>query len=436
MWSQPELAAALPVLRTLTDHHHKAYIVGGAVRDYLAKRKIADVDIATSATPDEVMRLFPRTVPTGLQHGTVTVLDHAGAFEVTTFRKESQYEAFRRPAGVEFISDVKEDLLRRDFTINAMAISPDGKLVDPYGGAKDLEAGTIRCVGEEDARFQEDALRMLRAVRFAAEYGHNDNAFDPATWRALVRHRELLRHVAMERVGVELEKMFKGARPDYAIACLGSSGLLQYTKEKLPLPCLNQAAAYQQSSLRLLPSSLLRWAAWCITQNMGRHEVELLCQRLRYSGKRTAELTQLTGFHWEWTERRSTVDAEMHHKQDMLNHPDGCAARLRSDWIEMVISYGRITAQHWLTLAGKQGWNEPFIANLSLQRILDELQVTSLQELAVNGTQLSETLSRPPGPWLKRCLARLLHDAAASVVANDQQALLEHAQNLIDKERL
>ena len=148
-----------------------AFMVGGCVRDILMGRAPKDWDVATSASPGEVQRLFEKTVPTGERHGTVTVILDGGKAEVTTFRSESAYSDHRRPDSVTFVSDLKEDLKRRDFTINAMAMRADGTVMDYFGGGADLKAGIIRCVGEARERFEEDALRMLRALRFSAELG-------------------------------------------------------------------------------------------------------------------------------------------------------------------------------------------------------------------------------------------------------------------------
>ncbi|HYX91760.1 MAG TPA: [cytidine(C)-cytidine(C)-adenosine (A)]-adding enzyme, partial [Myxococcaceae bacterium] len=189
----------LQVLRRLRERGFQAYVVGGAVREMVRGHPpIGDFDVATDARPEDVQRSFPKTIPTGIQHGTVTVLWQGHHVEVTTFRTEGAYLDARRPSSVEFRSDVREDLARRDFTINAMAYDPlDGTLVDPFGGQADLQAGIIRCVGNATERFAEDGLRPLRAVRFAAVLGF---ALDPATEAAIPCTLPSFRKVAMERV--------------------------------------------------------------------------------------------------------------------------------------------------------------------------------------------------------------------------------------------
>ena len=159
------------IISVLQEHGHDAYAVGGCVRDSLLGRAPADWDITTSAKPMEVKRLFRRTVDTGIQHGTVTVMFGKEGFEVTTYRIDGEYEDGRHPKQVEFTSDLLEDLRRRDFTINAMAYNETEGLIDIFGGLKDIEAKLIRCVGNPEERFGEDALRMMRAVRFGAQLG-------------------------------------------------------------------------------------------------------------------------------------------------------------------------------------------------------------------------------------------------------------------------
>ena len=164
-------AAAQEIVEKLCEHGYEAYLVGGCVRDMLLGREPGDWDITTSAKPEEVKAVFRRTVDTGIQHGTVTVMMGKEGYEVTTFRIDGDYTDGRHPDSVTFTPDLIEDLKRRDFTINAMAYNRDRGLVDAFGGRKDLEDGVIRCVGAAEERFTEDALRILRAIRFPPSLG-------------------------------------------------------------------------------------------------------------------------------------------------------------------------------------------------------------------------------------------------------------------------
>ena len=196
------------ILEILETAGHRAWCVGGCVRDALLGRPPEDWDVTTAARPEETMALFgDRAVPTGLRHGTVTVRTAAGGVEVTTLRRDGTYRDHRRPESVEFTDSLEEDLRRRDFTVNAMAADLAGDLYDPLGGRADLAAGVLRCVGDPDRRFGEDALRILRGVRFAAQMGF---AIHPDTAAAIHRNRALLGDIAPERIWTELKKLAAG----------------------------------------------------------------------------------------------------------------------------------------------------------------------------------------------------------------------------------
>ncbi len=198
-------AAVLEVHKRLKDAGHKAYLVGGCVRDHVLGKQPKDFDLATSAKPEQVIAVFKKVIPTGIQHGTVTVVTKGVHVEVTTFRSEGDYVDGRRPETVEFHTDVEADLARRDFTINAMAEDPvTGELVDPFGGRADLKAKLVRCVRDPLERFGEDGLRCLRAVRFATIL---DFEIEAATEAAIPPRLDVFKKVAMERVRDELLKI-------------------------------------------------------------------------------------------------------------------------------------------------------------------------------------------------------------------------------------
>ncbi|MGO8692400.1 MAG: CCA tRNA nucleotidyltransferase [Rectinemataceae bacterium] len=201
------------------------FLVGGAVRDYLIGREVSDFDLATDALPQEIMKLFRRVVPTGVKHGTVTVLYKGLSVEVTTFRSESEYSDGRHPDSVAFASTIEEDLSRRDFTMNAMAYDLRGrKLLDPHGGRLDLKRRSIRAVGDPLERFREDGLRPLRAVRFAAQL---DFDIEEDTLAAIPRALDRLRLVSAERVRDEFQKSLLAGRPSRALRLMETSGLLE-----------------------------------------------------------------------------------------------------------------------------------------------------------------------------------------------------------------
>ncbi len=215
----------LDVLRRLRERGFAVFLVGGCVRDMVRGVPPKDFDVTTSAHPHEVQAAFKKVIPTGLQHGTVTVVLGGNHVEVTTFRSEGDYHDGRRPSSVTFESDITEDLSRRDFTINAMAYDPlSRELVDPFGGQADLQARIIRCVRDPHERFSEDGLRPLRAVRFAAVLGFS---LEPATQASIPPTIPVFRKVALERVREEFVKLLLSPRAESGLALLAETGLLE-----------------------------------------------------------------------------------------------------------------------------------------------------------------------------------------------------------------
>ena len=221
---EPLFLEALPVMQQLVDAGYEAYFVGGSVRDMLLHKPISDVDIATSATPQEVKEIFSHTVDVGIEHGTVMVIHHKEGYEVTTFRTEEGYEDFRHPDKVTFVRSLEEDLKRRDFTINALAIGIDDQLIDFFDGIGDLERQCIRCVGDAKERFNEDALRMFRAVRFVGQLGFQ---IEEETKNAISLLKMNLSKVAVERMKVEFEKMIQSSYRKDALKLFVETGLYQ-----------------------------------------------------------------------------------------------------------------------------------------------------------------------------------------------------------------
>ncbi len=200
------------IIRILEEAGYEAYAVGGCVRDSILGREPNDWDITTSALPQQVKELFPHTIDTGLQHGTVTVMMHHVGYEVTTYRIDGEYEDSRHPKSVTFTRDLVEDLKRRDFTINAMAYNEKDGIVDAFGGIQDLEKGIVRAVGDPKERFTEDALRMMRAVRFAAQLGYS---IEENTKAAIREMADTLKKISAERIQVELVKLVVSDHPEH-----------------------------------------------------------------------------------------------------------------------------------------------------------------------------------------------------------------------------
>ncbi len=243
------------ILFGLQSRGHDAYLVGGCVRDIVMDIAPQDWDICTSALPEEVMALFPESRPTGLKHGTVTVIVGSKSAEVTTFRTEGDYRDHRRPDSVTFVSDLITDLSRRDFTMNAIALSADGMVSDPFGGIADIKNRTIRCVGEPMLRFSEDALRMFRALRFSARLGFT---IEFETLGAIEANAHLASELAPERVRDELEKILLTQRPETLSAAV-SFGLLKRYISGSGWKTPNFA-----DIAKLPKKPLIRWAAFSI----------------------------------------------------------------------------------------------------------------------------------------------------------------------------
>ena len=221
-----EFKEAEPVLAQIEAAGFEAYFVGGCVRDTILGQPLHDIDIATSAYPSEIKAIFSRTVDTGIEHGTVMILDHGKGYETTTFRTETGYQDFRRPDEVTFVRSLAEDLQRRDFTINALALKRTGEVIDLFDGLHDLTNRLIRAVGNPDERFHEDALRMMRAVRFASQL---DFEIDPETIQGITDNAHLLSKIAVERIQVELEKLFVDTNPTKGLQVMMETDLYEYT---------------------------------------------------------------------------------------------------------------------------------------------------------------------------------------------------------------
>lgn len=255
------------VLQKLNNAGYEAYIAGGAVRDLLMGKTPHDYDIATNALPTATKKLFRRTIDTGLKHGTVTVVENRIGYEVTTFRRDGSYDDGRHPQSVSFVQEAREDCLRRDFTINAMMYSPQKGILDYFGGRADIGKKIIRCVGEPEKRFGEDALRMLRAVRFKAELGFE---IEPETEAAIRLCAAGIKRVSAERILTELNKILLSEHPDY-IRDLHRLGLLEFIFPELERcfgePQKNKYHIYDVgehivNAVKYTPNDIiLRWAA-------------------------------------------------------------------------------------------------------------------------------------------------------------------------------
>lgn len=267
------------ILYKLNENGYEAYIVGGCVRDMILGRTPGDWDITTSAKPEETKACFGHTYDTGIKHGTITVLMGKTGYEVTTYRIEGEYTDCRHPDEVVFTRDIHEDLLRRDFTMNAIAYHPVEGFIDPFGGREDIERKIIRGVGCAEERFREDALRMLRAVRFAAQLGFE---IEEETWNALKNNSRLIEKISAERIREELQKLIMSDRPE-KIGFLTESGLTEHIN--IPLSELLKReggkTASRLAAAKKIPA--LRWALFL--DGIGVKEAEKLMKGLKFDTK-------------------------------------------------------------------------------------------------------------------------------------------------------
>lgn len=403
------------VIRTLLQHGYEAYWVGGCVRDEYMGRRVSDMDITTSARPEITASLFPKVIPTGIQHGTVTVLMEGEAFEVTTFRIEGGYEDHRHPTEVAFVGDVEQDLRRRDFTMNAMAIGLDGTWVDPFGGRADIDRRRIRCVGEASLRFREDALRMVRCIRFASVFGFS---IAPRTWKGILAERDTLSFIAMERIRSEFEKIMTGPSPLRGLSMFVRSGL--YSRMKAPFPY----TGHDDSMLSAIPlidpeHAYIRWSLLLLACDIRSQAADELLRGWTFSNKQRQEIVSLMSIQEEWLK---ITGAD---KDGMDKLP----------WVRLVLTHGKASAGGWLRMqqalhhSGAAATAET--ANRQLAEWLEEMQIQSLKDLAVTGNELVQALGKRGGPWLGELLGQLLLLAAAGQINNDKESLIDEAKRVV-----
>lgn len=385
----------LYILEVLHNAGYEAYIVGGCVRDMLLNKllsyhiNIHDYDIATSALPAEVCALFPRTIPTGLKHGTISVLLHSKTYEITTFRIEGSYSNHRSPDSVRFTSLLKDDLKRRDFTINALAYAPHCGVVDMMGGVQDILKKRIICVGEPKARFSEDALRILRALRFSATFGFE---IESSTKQALFSQAPLLQNIAKERIRIELEKLLCG---DYALS------VIEEFREiiNLLVPLRGDVSILGHLSVRKAP---IVWV--CLLYGV-RDEASNILDHLRFDKKSKAYiLTLLQYYEFPPLMDKSALIA-------MIVHLGG-RERAREILQDLFIIY--------------QAQNTEAVKSLqsSLEAIFNSKLPLSLKELHINGDDILQMGIQ--GKRVGQILQQIFTATLTHELPNEREILLQY----------
>jgi len=444
-------ADVLALCERLRSRGRRAWIVGGCVRDLIAGRDANDWDIATDARPDELLRIFPRAIPTGIEHGTITVVASGHQYEVTTLRGEGTYSDGRRPDWVAFVDDIAADLARRDFTVNALAVDPvDGRLIDPFDGRGDLKRGVLRAVGNPRERFAEDGLRVLRAARFVATL---ELRLDPDTEAAIGPTLDTYRKVAEERIRDEWVKTMAARVPSRAFEVMQRTGILGVT-----CPELLEGVGLEQN--RWHAYDVWRHGLECMDACVG-DPVLRIAALLHDVGKpRTRSWSDKTGDYTFYDHDR--VGAEI---------ADPIAARLRfsnedrarivslvrnhlfhysDDWTDAAV-------RRWIRRVGRDRLEDLYalndadvrakgrdpgldLASLSelkahVARVLAQGAALSTRDLRVNGHDLMRDLSLAPGPVIGKILDALLEAVTNEPALNEREQLIARAREYLETER-
>ncbi len=399
----------IELCQALARNGHRGWVVGGCLRDLLRGQPASDWDLATDARPEQVVKIFPRVIPTGIQHGTVTVRHRGVGYEVTTLRGEGAYSDGRRPDHVEYVSDIREDLSRRDFTINALAYDPVAdRLEDPFDGLRDLEAKQIRAVGEPARRFSEDGLRVLRAARFAASL---EFELDPATEAAIGPTLPTFQCVSAERVREEWLKAFKARRPSRAFDVMRRTGILAATYPELAeLP--EDVFAHARQAVDLAPrDAIVRLAALLFPL---RHSdgVHAWLARYRYANNERERVLRM--LRWALPEGGASFGpADVRRYARQVGRP----------WLDEVTGLGIALAQAFGCSA-----HEAEQLRARLHALVTPETPLATRELALDGRTLMSELSLKPGPILGTLLDGLLERVLEQPELNTRQSLLELAR--------
>ena len=394
-----EFQKARIILEKIRNAGFEAYFVGGSVRDTLLGLPLHDVDIATSAYPAEVKQIFKKTVDTGIEHGTVTVLDHGDGYEVTTFRTESTYQDYRRPDSVEFVRSLEDDLKRRDLTINALALSLDGEVIDLFGGLEDLKKGLIKAVGNPNERYHEDALRMMRTVRFASQL---DFEIEATTLKAVAENAYLLEKIAVERINVEWTKLLLGKNPKKGITGFIETQLFAYCP---------MFKTMDQVFKKILSLEQLHFnnevTAWT-----------LVCYLSLDNHKQVSKLLKA----WKCS-------------NELIANVQNCFSALA------LLKIGQIDAWNLYTIGLPSFEMANYVADMlgfprdmtTIQDSYKALPIKNKKELAINGGNLIKDLQFTPGPLLGKTLNTIEKKVVSGELRNEL-SLLEIAARKIQND--
>ncbi|MCD7725389.1 MAG: CCA tRNA nucleotidyltransferase [Clostridiales bacterium] len=428
------------IIEILQAAGYEAYAVGGCVRDSVLGREPNDWDITTSAKPEETKALFPRTIDTGIQHGTVTIMMDREGFEVTTYRIDGEYEDSRHPKEVIFTASLREDLKRRDFTVNAMAYNEQDGLVDIFGGMRDMEEGVIRCVGDAGERFTEDALRMLRAVRFSAQLGYR---IEESTAKAMKKLAPALRKISAERIQAELVKLVVSSHPDYLRIAyetgitkeiLPEFDLCMETPQNNPHHCYNVGEHILHSMLEIEADKVLRLGMLFhdigkpqtmtvdeegITHNkrhpvVGQEMTRNILRRLKFDNDTIDKVSKLVLYH---DQRIPLTDVGV---RRAIN-------RMGEDIFPMILAVNRADIRAQSDYQREEKLRKLAYIEKTYTEICKRKEAVSLKDLAVNGSDLI-ALGIQPGRQIGETLRELLELVLENPELNQKEELLKRCR--------
>ncbi|MGT2932557.1 CCA tRNA nucleotidyltransferase [Streptococcus catagoni] len=384
-----EFQKALPILKKIKEAGYQAYFVGGGVRDILLERPIHDVDIATSSYPEETKTIFPRTVDIGIEHGTVLVLENGEEYEITTFRTEDIYVDYRRPSQVSFVRSLEEDLKRRDFTVNALALDEEGQIIDKFNGLEDLKNKKLRAVGRAKERFEEDALRIMRGFRFAASLNFE---IEEATFAAMCSHAPLLEKISIERSFIEFDKLL-------------SSPFWRNGLEKLI-----EAKAYNYLPGLLNKKQELRALISQLKSDFQFHSSEQAWANLILDLK----ITNVKHFLKVW---KTSKDFQ----KKVLSIVDLYHIRLKRSYSRLdIYQFGKEVADLTELLRQAKALETDFTA---IEKLDKELVIHDKHEIVVNGSYLIKELHLQPGPKLGLLLKKIEAAIVEGSLLNQMEAI-------------
>jgi len=431
--------------RTFSDNGFTLYIVGGAVRDFLLHNTIKDFDFTTDATPEEVMKMFRRTIPTGIKHGTITIMMGDEGYEVTTFRSDADYSDGRHPDSVSFVRSLEEDLKRRDFTINALAAdTKDGKIIDLQGGIQDLKTQTIRAIGESEKRFNEDGLRIMRACRFASVLGFH---IEEETLQGMKKCKDNIKSVSFERIREELYKLLMGKKARFGLELLLSCGIMDYILPEISaLEGVEQGGFHHEDVLlhtlstveaatKLEFSLSVRLAA--LLHDIGKKETQ------REDPSRATKIGEKAySFHSHEKISEQKARIILKRLKDSNEHIDIVANLVRNhmfhytpDWSDGAVRrfINKVGSENlsdlydlrmcdMMAISGKASWTPLEELDTRVNNILRENSALTLKDLAIGGKDLI-AIGVKPGPMIGQILNSLLEDVLDDPHQNNKETL-------------